>query len=239
MNKLKLNEEKTKLMAINSNCDINLEINGKSIEQVKSIKYLGVVIDNELKLNEHIEYTCKKIVKKVGFLRSLRNKMDTFTAIQIYNTMIKPHFEYCSTIIYTCCNQNQKNRLQKLQNKCMRIILKYSRETPINFMLETLLWLNIEEKLKLNTLINIFKIKQNMAPKYLTENIRYVGELLNYSLRNAEDFRIQRLQTTAAQNSLFYKGLKIFNDLPNELKREKNIHAFRNSCIRLILNEII
>ena len=239
MNKLKLNEQKTKLMVINANCDINLEINRKTIENVTKIKYLGVIIDNELKFNEHIEYTCKKIGKKIGFLKSIRNKMDTMTAIQIYNTMIKPHFEYCSTITYTCCNQAHIKRLQKLQNKCMRIILKFSRETPINFMLETLLWLNIEEKLKLNTLLNIFKIKHNNAPKYLTENIVYVREAQVYSLRNAEDFRIERLGTTFAQNSLFYKGLKIFNRLPAEVKQESNIRIFKNKCIKLILNEII
>jgi len=66
MCKLKLNEDKTKLMVINSNCDINLVINGKTIENVRSIKCLGVIIDKELKFN-YINYMCKKIGKKIGF----------------------------------------------------------------------------------------------------------------------------------------------------------------------------
>ena len=70
MNKLKLNESKTKLLQINM---------------------------NDVKLNEHIEYICKKI----GFLKRIKNKISTMTAINIYNTMIKPHFELGSTILYT------------------------------------------------------------------------------------------------------------------------------------------
>ena len=68
--------------------------------------------------------------------KKLRKKL----AIKIYNTIIKPHFEFGSTIIYTCCNETQLNGLQKLQNKSMRAILKCDRYTSIQFMLNTLKW---------------------------------------------------------------------------------------------------
>ena len=60
------------------------------------------------------------------------------TAINIYNTMIKPHFIFGSTILYTCCSTTQIEILQRLQNKTMRSILKYNRYTPIQLMLETI-----------------------------------------------------------------------------------------------------
>ena len=86
---------------------------------------------------------------------------------KIYNTIIKPHFEFGSTIIYTCCNETQLNRFQKLQNKSMRAILEYDRYTSIQFMLNTLKWLNIKQRLALNTLKLIYKIKNGNAPIYL------------------------------------------------------------------------
>lgn len=63
MNKLKLNESKTKIMEINMNCNVIFKINNETIENVKQIKYLGFVIDKELKF-KHVEYICKKIGKK-------------------------------------------------------------------------------------------------------------------------------------------------------------------------------
>lgn len=64
MNKLKLNESKTKIMEINMNCNVIFKINNETIEKVKQIKYLGFVIDKELKFKQHVEYICKKIGKK-------------------------------------------------------------------------------------------------------------------------------------------------------------------------------
>ena len=64
MNKLKLNEQKTKLMNLNLNSETCIEINGRTIENVGSIKYLGMIIDKDLNFNEHVDYICKKIGKK-------------------------------------------------------------------------------------------------------------------------------------------------------------------------------
>ena len=94
------------------------------IEKVNLIKYLGFIIDKELKFNDHKEFICKKIGKKFEFFRRIRNGKSFITSINIYNTIIKPHFEFGSTILY-----QQTIRLQKLQNKAMRGILKVNSLT--------------------------------------------------------------------------------------------------------------
>ena len=124
INKLKLNEKKTKLMEINTQSNSSFGINNVVIEKINSIKYLGFVIDGDLKLKEHLEYICRKIGKKIGFFKRLRNKVSMLTSLNIYNTMLKPHFEYGSTILHTCCTEQQLTRLQKLQNKPTRSILQ-------------------------------------------------------------------------------------------------------------------
>lgn len=150
--------------------------------------------------------------------------------------MVKPHFEFGSTILYSCCTINQIERLQKLQNKAMRVILKCNRYTSINFMLESLKWLNIKQRLQLNTINFIQKIKIGKAPEYLTEQIRYVREAQPYQLRNIEDFRIQRASTAAMQRSLFYNGLQLYNSLPNNVKTEHNINIFKRHIVNFVKN---
>ena len=56
MNKLKLNESKTKLIQINMNDDSVIKINNETIEKADRIKYLGFITDQDLKLNEHSDY---------------------------------------------------------------------------------------------------------------------------------------------------------------------------------------
>ena len=55
INKLKLNENKTKLMTINMPCNSSFRINNV-IEMVNSINYLGFIIDLNLKIMEHLGF---------------------------------------------------------------------------------------------------------------------------------------------------------------------------------------
>lgn len=50
--------------------NLNVNLNSENVEHVKNIKYLGLVIDSELKLNDHVDYLAKKIGKKFDFEKS-------------------------------------------------------------------------------------------------------------------------------------------------------------------------
>ena len=71
--------------------------------------------------------------------------------------MIKPHFKFGSTIMYSCYTNQQIERLQRLQNKAIRLILRCNKFTSTEYMLESLKCLNVK-RLKLNTL-NFIKKK--------------------------------------------------------------------------------
>lgn len=235
MNKLKLNIAKTKSMVLNSNLENGIKINNNEIEIVEEIKYLGLVIDNKLNFKAHINYICKKLAKKNFFFSKIRQRLSLASAIRIYNVLIKPHFEYCSTILYTCTNE-LLNRLQKLQNKCMRIILKVNRFASIKFMLDALKFLNISQRIKYNVLIVVFKIKNNIYPKFLCDKIIYVNDVHNYQLRNVLDIRLPFFRRENCKRMLMYNGLKLFNELPTFIKNENNFTTFKQKLLKFIKN---
>ena len=45
------------------------------------------------------------------------------TAIQIFNALIMPHFDYCSSV-WDCLSGYLSDKLQKLQNRAARVITK-------------------------------------------------------------------------------------------------------------------
>ena len=47
----------------------NYTLEGTALENVESIKYLGVTITNDLKWNTHISNVCTKANRTLGFLR--------------------------------------------------------------------------------------------------------------------------------------------------------------------------
>lgn len=233
-----INIKKTKCMCINGGeVDAKIEINGETVECVKEMKYLGVVIDHKLKFNIHISKLCSKISKKIGFLSRIRRNLSMNCALTVYNTIIFPHFNYCSSILYIG-NQEDQNKLQLLQNRAMRVILKCERSTPIANMLQSLRWLSVVQRLKYNALIMVFKIKQNLYPAYLQHNVEYITNE-RYQLRNDGDFRLPLYRRAHTQNNLFYKGLQLYNNLPTQVKNLQNLNSFKSRLIFLLQNNYL
>ena len=50
---------------------LQLSLNDKEIEIVKSHKLLGLKIDQDLTYDEHIDELCKKLSKRIGLLRHI------------------------------------------------------------------------------------------------------------------------------------------------------------------------
>ena len=71
MNKMKLNIGKTKGMCLNGRLDRDIFIDDVPIEIITEIKYLGIIIDTQLNFKSNLDYICKKIGKKVYFLRAI------------------------------------------------------------------------------------------------------------------------------------------------------------------------
>lgn len=161
--KMKLNVSKTKAMVISNNDrgierqNIKIEIEGEAIEIVKQMKYFGLIIDDKLNMNENINYVCKKASKKIGLMNRIKHKLDIERKICIYKTIVAPHFDYCALIIFLS-NENQFERMQKLQNKAMRNIMNVNKYTSTQLMLNTLGWLSIRQRVTLLTLKLIHKI---------------------------------------------------------------------------------
>jgi hypothetical protein len=61
---------------------------------------LGVQIDNKLNFKEHLAMIVKKIAKKIGFLGRISRKLTTRKKIMIYKSIIQPHIDYCSSVIF-------------------------------------------------------------------------------------------------------------------------------------------
>lgn len=114
MNKLKLNINKTKAMILNGSTRKSICIDYEPIEIVDEIKYLEILIDNKLFFNAHVERICKKVSRELNFCGRIRKRISKICATRVYNTIIKPHFEYCSSIIFMYKDYMSDN-LQKLK----------------------------------------------------------------------------------------------------------------------------
>ena len=72
-------------------------------------------------------------------------------------SLIQPHFIYCASILFLSSASNI-DRLQNLQIKCMRQILGVNRDTNVNYLFDSLKFMNVKQQIIFRTLLLIFKI---------------------------------------------------------------------------------
>ena len=100
-----------------------LKIGDQPITRVQSTKSLGVVFDQRLVWEEHVDSLCKCVSSGLAALKQARQYVPQDTLLMIYNAVIKPLFDYCD-VVWGNLNKNLTARLQKLQNRAARIITR-------------------------------------------------------------------------------------------------------------------
>lgn len=171
--------------------------------------------------------------KKYGLLCRISRYLNTNSKITIYKSIISPHIDYCSSLLFLS-SETQLKRLQKIQNKIMRVIIGCSRYTPILSMLETLKWLSVKQRIFYNTMIFIYKIYTGLLPEYLACHLSIISDHHNYNTRNKSNFTIPFYTKKFSQNSLFYKGVQMYNKLPKQVKNSTTLQIFKRECVDYI-----
>ena len=66
----------------------------KKLERKSFVKYLGVMIDNNLSWKFHVDYIALKISKTIGIISRLRHFVPTSILLNIYRSFIHPYISY-------------------------------------------------------------------------------------------------------------------------------------------------
>ena len=69
------------------------------LEQVECFKYLGMILASDLSFSQHTDSVCSKARKIFGLLyRRFYNNVSNDTLLQLYLSLVRPHFEYASPV---------------------------------------------------------------------------------------------------------------------------------------------
>ena len=78
----------------------------------------------------------------IGALKRVRLFISMHTAIKIHKGLIELHFDYCRAV-WDGLTQQLSDKLQKLQNRAIRVITRSSYNTSSRFLLNSLGWDNL------------------------------------------------------------------------------------------------
>ena len=115
LNYVILNSEKCHYMCIGKNCaDDTFLHNGKKFRNSKEEIILGVIIDNKLSFDSHINRICKKAGQRLSAISWISAVIDSNKRQILLESMIKWQFSYCS--------RKSKNLINKIHERSIRIV---------------------------------------------------------------------------------------------------------------------
>lgn len=239
-NKLILNIEKTNYILFGTQTkidnDLTLYYRDKEINRVYNTKFLGVYIDDKLTWNQHVDYLCKTVSKNIGVLYKLQFLPQNILKM-LYHSFVSSHLNYCN-IVWGFTAQKNKDRINKLQKRGVRIITHssyLSSSTPLFLKLKIL---PIHESISLETAIFMFKLCNNMLPDLFHNYFTLNSSIHDYNTRNANNIHPPLNRVSITQSSIFYKGTVLWNNLNIDIKSSKTLRQFKRLYKQLLFDTI-
>ena len=130
LNHLTINIKKTKAMFFGTqpalkkvNPNTTFTMGNEELEIVQNFKYLGIILDGELKYDLYLKDVKQKVGYKIVQLARIKKYMNTKQSIYVYKSKVLPFFDY-GDILYEGSAQTLTNKLQRLQNRALKICLQ-------------------------------------------------------------------------------------------------------------------
>ena len=172
---LKLNPTKTEVIWLGSHqrlkhCPVGeLQIAGVAIKPTTHVRDLGVMIDNDLSLQCHVNHITRTCFYHLRQLRVIRRSLTVDTAHSLVCALVHSRLDYCNGVLASM-HQYQYDRLQSVLRAAARLVLRLPKWASVSEAMRTKLhWLPYPKRVEFKLCSTIYKCLHNSAPQYLIE----------------------------------------------------------------------
>lgn len=207
-NDLVVNEKKTKQLILGRHKDTTGRL--PEVEESTSSKYLGVIIDDTLVWTQHIDFLCKKLSAGLYVIRRMKHISDIVTAKTAYYALYETHLRY-GIVVWGATTRGNLQRVLVHQKRVIRILANLQARESCR---------QAFQDLKILTVVNLY-ILETVTQIHLKfpEPIATGADHHNYNTRHALNYCLPIHHLTSTEKKPTYAGAKLWNALPEELKK--------------------
>jgi len=155
----------------------------------------------------HIDYIYNKLKQLTGIFYRLRSKLAYRWLQNVYYAFVYPYLLY-GIEIYANTYASYLDKLGKINNKILRILLNQSVCTLVPQLYEMFGLLPIEKLYSFQVLLLVFKCVHcsHLVPSVYVDPFVINSEMHNYNTRSSQKLHLFNTRTTYGQICIKYKG---------------------------------
>ena len=243
-NRLSLNINKTNYMIfkhknkIYSSADSKLFIGDSEIQQVSQTKFLGVIVEESLTWNAHVEWICKKITKSCGIIRRISSLISRQCSMTLYYSLIFPYLSYCN-IIWGSTYYSTLQKLYLVQKKFVRLATNSNYLASSAPLFKQLKILSVYEINTFQVCIFVFNCTKNSNsfPEVFHDFFKTISQIHSYSTRQTGHIHSAFSRTTLGQFSIKFRGPSIWNAIPSEIREYTSLPLLKKRLKMLLIDD--
>lgn len=225
-NRLKLNTTKTELIILGTHQQTakaqieTVNLGGAEIRPSTAVKNLGVIIDQNLTMTNHISKLVSSSFNQLRQVRAVADSLAMESKKTLMQALITSRVDYCNSLL-AHITRKQLKRLQAVQNAAARLVTGTTKWQHITPVLRSLHWLPVESRISFKVASLVEKCLRGEAPKYLTSDCELLSKLERpFELRSDQSRKLQMQRTRNRMGDRSFRALgpAEWNALPTEIR---------------------
>ena len=203
-----------------------LLIGNKIINRETKTKFLGITMNYNLTWNSHVQEVLNKISRCSGIISQVRHCLTSEGLMQLYYTLV-----YCNNVWGGAgiCLTNSLYISQKKVIRKVSFLKKFDHTNPAYISLKVLKYKDLSDYCAATLVFKTLNTPNNTMFQQRTngpQRLRNSTLLLNPITHSAQ-----------AQTHISYRGVKVWNSLPESIRLRSTMSSFKKSLKQYYLNQ--
>ena len=185
-----------------------------------------MILDSHLTLELHVKKVFRSANYQLHRISRMRKCFDDATCAILVSSLVFPYLNYGNSLFYGL-PEYLLDRLQRVQNSAVRLVVCTSRYVSATRVLKALHWLAVRYRIEFKIAALTYRCIYGLATSYLAELVTpYVP---SRELRSTDSCTLAFLKTKQdryGRRSFSYAAPKVWNSLPLYLRTSPTFRKF-------------
>ena len=239
-NKLTVNLNKTQYSIFQTkNMNIpdwlnNIKINNNTIKRVHSARFLGIILDEKLKWDDHVKQLSESLSQIINAFKIIKNYVPEDKKRMLYYAYIYSRIQY-GIEMYGTASKKLIKKVQTKQNRAIKVLHNKNFYTPTTQLHKELRYPLVKDIEKINVCKFVHKQRNNKTPKIFNDLFTENKDKHKYNTRQSQNLATPLAATNFSQKTIDFRGPRTWNSIPMKIRKlECNKHFGKKLRAHLI-----